>query len=80
MMPSFRFLHRAAAAAVLVLGSVRAAEETLPRLAHNNPGALADLGVGLWAWPLPMDYNGDGLMDLVVVCTDKPYKIGRAHV
>ena len=51
----------------------RAAEETLPRLAYNNPGALVDLGVGLWAWPLPMDYNGDGLMDLVVVCTDKPY-------
>ncbi|MCX6941155.1 MAG: VCBS repeat-containing protein [Verrucomicrobia bacterium] len=45
----------------------------MPRLAHNNPGLLTDLGVGLWAWPLPMDYNGDGLMDLVVVCTDKPY-------
>ena len=57
--------------------SVRAAQpaepEVLPRLAHNNPGLLTDLGVGLWAWPLPMDYNGDGLMDLVVVCTDKPY-------
>jgi hypothetical protein len=52
---------------------MRGAEEKLPRLAHNNPGALADLGVGLWAWPLPIDYNGDGLMDLVVVCTDKPY-------
>jgi hypothetical protein len=51
----------------------RAAEETLPRLAYNNPGTLVDLGVGLWAWPLPMDYNGDGLMDLVVVCSDKPY-------
>ncbi len=50
-----------------------AAEEVLPRLAHNNPGTLADLGVGLWAWPLPLDYNEDGLMDLVVVCTDKPY-------
>src|SRR5688500_4674371 len=42
-----------------------AAEEVLPRLAHSNPGALADLGVGLWAWPLPIDYNKDGLMDLV---------------
>ncbi len=51
----------------------KAAEEVLPRLAHNNPGTLADLGVGLWAWPLPLDYNEDGLMDLVVVCTDKPY-------
>lgn len=50
-----------------------APEEVLPRLAYNNPGLLVDLGVGLWAWPLPMDYNRDGLMDLVVVCTDKPY-------
>ncbi|MEO8563397.1 MAG: VCBS repeat-containing protein [bacterium] len=50
----------------------RVAEDVLPRLAYNNPGLLADLGVGLWAWPLPMDYNGDGLMDLVVVCTGKP--------
>ena len=57
----------------LGVASVRGAEEKLPRLAHNTPGALADLGVGLWAWPLPIDYNGDGLMDLVVVCTDKPY-------
>ena len=55
-------------------GATRAAEpDVLPRLAHNNPGTLADLGVGLWAWPLPLDYNQDGLMDLVVVCTDKPY-------
>lgn len=43
------------------------------RLPYNHPGLLADLGVGLWAWPLPMDYNGDGRMDLVVVCTDKPH-------
>src|SRR5688572_12096625 len=50
-----------------------AASDLLPRLPYNNPGALPDLGVGLWAWPLPMDYNQDGLMDLVVVCTDKPY-------
>ncbi len=56
-----------------MFSAARAADETLPRLSYNNPGALADLGVGLWAWPLPMDYNGDGLMDLVVVCTDKPY-------
>ncbi len=71
----FRFMKRlllAALAVSVVAPVLRSAEERLPRLAHNNPGALADLGVGLWAWPLPMDYNGDGLMDLVVVCTDKP--------
>lgn len=45
----------------------------MPRLQHHQPNLLVDLGVGLWAWPLPMDYNGDGLMDLLVVCTDKPY-------
>jgi hypothetical protein len=45
----------------------------MPRLAHQNPGLLADLGVGLWAWPLPIDYNRDGRMDLVVICTDKPF-------
>ena len=53
-------------------GLAAGSTDVMPRLAHHNPGALADLGVGLWAWPLPMDYNGDGLMDLVVVCTDKP--------
>ena len=51
----------------------RPAPGEMPRLQHHNPGTLADLGVGLWAWPLPLDYNLDGLMDLVVVCTDKPY-------
>jgi hypothetical protein len=45
----------------------------MPRLAYNNPDLVVDLGVGLWSWPLPMDYNGDGKMDLVVVCSDKPH-------
>ncbi|WP_228693509.1 VCBS repeat-containing protein [Lunatimonas sp.] len=41
-------------------------------LTYQNPSLMVDLGVGLWAWPLPMDWNGDGLMDLVVACTDRP--------
>jgi hypothetical protein len=45
----------------------------LERIKYNNPGLVADLGVGLWAWPLPMDYDGDGDYDLVVSCPDKPY-------
>lgn len=59
------------AIALGVAGVLVAAPE-MPRLKHNDPALLVDLGVGLWAWPLPMDYDGDGLMDLVVVCTDKP--------
>src|SRR5438477_8198812 len=45
----------------------------LEPLPYNNPGLVVDLGVGLWAYPLPMDFDGDGNLDLVVVCPDKPY-------
>jgi hypothetical protein len=47
--------------------------EALERLQYNNPGLTVDLGVGLWAFPLPMDFTGDGKLDLVVSCPDKPY-------
>jgi FG-GAP repeat. len=43
------------------------AAERLVRLRHHTPGATTDLGVGLWGWPVPVDRNGDGLTDLVVV-------------
>ena len=45
----------------------------LERLKYNHPGLVVDLGVGLWAFPLPMDFNRDGVLDLVVDCPDKPY-------
>lgn len=45
----------------------------LERLKYNHPGLVVDLGVGLWAWPMPMDVNGDGHLDLAVNCPDKPY-------
>lgn len=67
------FLSAYLAPLVALALPLRSAEtDEMPRLAYNNPTLTVDLGVGLWAWPLPMDYNGDGLMDLVVVCTDKP--------
>src|SRR3954447_11456242 len=43
------------------------------RIAYHNPGLRADVGVALWGWPLPMDYNRDGLIDLVVAGSGKPY-------
>ena len=46
----------------------------LTRIKYNNPGLTVDLGVGLWAWPLPMDFDEDGDIDLVVSCSDKPYR------
>ena len=51
-------------------------DEALPRLEivkYNNPGEIVDLGVGLWAQPLPMDFDKDGKMDLVVSCSGTPY-------
>lgn len=42
------------------------------RLRYNNPGLVVDLGVGLWAVPLPMDYTGNGVMDLLVSTADTP--------
>jgi len=74
-----RRLHRSlsglSCALALSAGAFAAAPASGPleRLAYHQPEMLVDLGVGLWAWPLPMDYNGDGRMDLVVVCTDKPH-------
>jgi len=45
----------------------------LERIKYNNPGLVVDLGVGLWAWPILMDYDQDGDYDLLVSCPDKPY-------
>jgi len=42
------------------------------RLKHNNPGLIVDLGVGLWANPIPVDWDLDGDSDLLVSTSDKP--------
>ena len=42
------------------------------RLKYNHPGLIVDLGVGLWANPIPVDWDGDGDNDLLVTCRDKP--------
>jgi len=45
----------------------------LERVKYNNPGLAVDLGVGLWAQPIPVDYDNDGDNDLIVCCHDVPY-------
>ncbi len=32
------------------------------RIRHNHPNLAVDLGLALWAWPLPMDYDGDDMI------------------
>jgi hypothetical protein len=60
----------AASGSLMAQGPV--SEPDLVRLPYSNPGLVVDLGVGLWAEPLPVDWDGDGDLDLVVACPDKP--------
>jgi len=72
---SSSFSLRVTLLAAFLTGAGIAAEEppsALLPVAQNNPGLIVDLGTGLWPSPMPMDYNGDGLMDLVIVTHDKP--------
>ena len=56
----------------LLLGSETSTDPY--RVRYNNGGLEVDLGVGLWGIPMPLDWDGDGLTDLVISCPDTPYK------
>lgn len=56
---------------VVSVGQNAQSDKLIP-LPYNNPGLVVDLGVGLWAFPLPVDYDLDGDLDLLVSCPDKP--------
>ena len=61
----------------VLLATAAACGGELRRMTYNNPAARPYLKVGLWAWPMAMDYDGDGVLDLVVACGDVPY--GGTH-
>ncbi|WP_167619349.1 FG-GAP repeat domain-containing protein [Maribellus sediminis] len=44
------------------------------RVKYNNPDLVVNLGTGLWGTPIPLDYNNDGLIDIIMSCPDTPYK------
>jgi hypothetical protein len=43
------------------------------RVTYGRAGVRGKLAVGLWAYPAPIDLDGDGKMDLIVSCADRPY-------
>jgi hypothetical protein len=57
---------------VAICLAVHSFSQSLAPLKYNHPGLVVDLGVGLWAWPIPWDANGDGKPDLLVSCPDRP--------
>ncbi|HPG67438.1 MAG TPA: VCBS repeat-containing protein [Candidatus Hydrogenedentes bacterium] len=69
-------LRRSGTVAILLVAVIAAAPcygATSERLPYNHPGLVVDLGAGLWAQPLPMDFDEDGDLDLVVATADTPY-------
>jgi hypothetical protein len=42
------------------------------RITYGRAGVRGKLSVGLWAYPAPLDFDGDGSIDLIVSCTDRP--------
>ena len=72
MSRSILFLYLIILSFVSVTAQGQQADKKLQRLKYNN-ALVADLGVGLWANPLPMDYDNDGDWGLVVSCADVTY-------
>ena len=43
------------------------------RITFGRPGVQGNLAVGLWPHPAAFDFDGDGKIDLIVGCADRPY-------
>lgn len=58
---------------VSLLAVSSARSQPLTPLPYHHPGLIVDLGVGLYAYPIPADVDHDGDLDLLISCPDVPY-------
>ena len=60
----------------LLIASALFAQPKMPaaQILPQGNDVTVPLGVGLWGIPLPVDYDSDGINDLMVACPDTPYK------
>lgn len=65
-------MNRLALVALFTLANYPAfAASSVRVLSYENPDLVVDLHVGLWAYPLPCDYDKDGDNDLLVCSPDQ---------
>lgn len=61
----------------VISGAIAVSAQELPEILpvpFNNPEISTDLGVGLWAYPIPYDLDADGVTDLIISCPCTPYR------
>ena len=72
-----KVLNKCVFSLILTVSWINAYSAKLPEakiIPYNNEDLIVDLGVGLWAFPVPYDYDNDGLIDLLVNCSDRPMR------
>ena len=72
-----KVLNKCVFSLILTVSWINAYSAKLPEakiIPYNNEDLIVDLGVGLWAFPVPYDYDNDCLIDLLVNCSDRPMR------
>ena len=67
------FKHLTVSTSLCLVGLFALSQPKAEILRYNND-FHDNVAVGLWNCPLPMDYDGDGVRDLLVSCPDTPYR------
>jgi len=65
-------LHVASVVALLIPSFTMAQQHQLERLRYHRADLIVDVGVGLWGQPIVMDYDEDGLVDLLLAWGGRP--------